>query len=236
VAALHHARGEDELAVDVVERALAETGRSSATAAALLLLLVELHLAAGDTAAARDVAVQLHTCAELHGRPHLLAAAALAQGRVCLASGEGDAATCLQAALAGFSQAQLPFEAARTRLELAAALVVDRPEVAAAEARTALVAFEALEAPRHADAAAALLRTLGARTASPRSIAGVLSKREAEVLQLLGHGLSNPEISERLYISRKTVEHHVGKVLAKLGLRSRSEAAAYAVRHGSTAE
>ena len=180
--------------------------------------------------------MQLHTCAELHGRPHLLATAALAQGRVCLASGDGDALACLHAALTGFAHAQLPFEAARTRLELAAALVADRPEVAMAEARAALVAFEALDAARHADAAAALLRTLGARTASPRSSGNVLSKREAEVLELLGHGLSNPEISERLYISRKTVEHHVGNVLAKLGLRSRAEAAAYVVRHEPPAE
>ena len=50
------------------------------------------------------------------------------------------------------------------------------------------------------------------------------------MLELLGHGLSNPEISDRLYISRKTVEHHVGNILAKLGLRSRAEAAAYATR------
>ena len=105
------------------------------------------------------------------------------------------------------------------------------PEAAAAEARLALAAFERLGAARDADAAAALLRELGARRArvaeGPRD---ALTKRESEVLPLVAAGLSNADIAERLFISRRTAEHHVASILAKLGLRNRAEAAAYAVR------
>ncbi|MFC5261786.1 response regulator transcription factor [Kribbella qitaiheensis] len=49
------------------------------------------------------------------------------------------------------------------------------------------------------------------------------------MLRLIGLGLSNPEIGARLHISRKTAEHHVSHVLAKLGARNRAEAVARAV-------
>jgi DNA-binding NarL/FixJ family response regulator len=82
-----------------------------------------------------------------------------------------------------------------------------------------------------ADRAAALLRDLGgpARTGPKRL--GLLSKRETEVLRLLAEGLTNAEIAARLFISTKTAGNHVSSVLSKLHLRSRSEAAAYAVRY-----
>jgi DNA-binding NarL/FixJ family response regulator len=48
------------------------------------------------------------------------------------------------------------------------------------------------------------------------------------VLELLRGGLTNAEIAARLYISGRTAEHHVGRVLGKLGMRSRAEAAAFA--------
>ena len=52
------------------------------------------------------------------------------------------------------------------------------------------------------------------------------------MLALLAHGLSNREIAARLVISEKTAEHHIGQIFAKLGLRSRAEAAAYAIKQG----
>jgi len=159
----------------------------------------------------------------------------LARGRICLASGTGDSQACLREALAQFAKAQMPMEVAHSRLAIANALLTERPEVAMAEARAALDEFDRLQAARHVDAAAAVLRSLGVKATSAKpsgakGAGGLLSKREAEVLDLIGHGLSNPEISERLFISRKTVEHHVGNILSKLGLRTRGQAAAYSTR------
>lgn len=235
-AALRLARGDHALARDVLEQALARVDEGRPAGARLLGLLVDVHLAAHCHDDAAVAAERLVEIARHHPTPFLRAIAALARGRVCLAVGTGDPQTCLREALDGFAQAQMPADAALARLDLARVLADQHPEVAAAEARAAHDAFERMQAARQVDAAAAVLRSLGARTPSPRATAGVLTKREAEVLDLLGHGLSNPEIADRLYISRKTVEHHVGNVLAKLGLRSRAEAAAYATRSGSPAQ
>jgi DNA-binding NarL/FixJ family response regulator len=229
LAALHLARGETALALELLERRL---GRVADTpdAGPLLELLVDVQLAAGRIDEARDAAAQLASLAERLPSPYLQAAAPLARGKVCLASDSADAKECLRDALEAFSRAQMPLGVARARLELAHAAAGEQPEVAIAEATAALESFERLQAARDADAAAALLRSLGAGGRSGPKRLAPLTRRESEVLELLGHGLSNAEIAARLYITPKTAEHHVGHVLAKLGLRNRAEAAAYAAR------
>jgi DNA-binding NarL/FixJ family response regulator len=61
-----------------------------------------------------------------------------------------------------------------------------------------------------------------------------LTVREKEVLSLLGRGLSNREIADRLHVAEATVRTHVYNILGKLGLEHRSQAVVYAVRQGMT--
>jgi DNA-binding CsgD family transcriptional regulator len=112
--------------------------------------------------------------------------------------------------------------------------LASRGDVAGAvvHARNALAAFDALGAKVLVDRCDALLRSLGSRartvTRRPSVAVAGLTEREREVLDLVRAGLTNAEIGARLFISAKTAEHHVGRVLAKLGVRSRAEAAAVA--------
>jgi DNA-binding NarL/FixJ family response regulator len=122
----------------------------------------------------------------------------------------------------------MPLEEARARLGVARTLAEDRAEAAKAAARAALSTFERLGAVRDVDAANAVLRPLGVATAPGPRRKGLLSAREEEVLELLPLGLSNAEIGSRLFISAKTVEHHVSRILAKLDVKTRAAAAAYA--------
>ena len=100
---------------------------------------------------------------------------------------------------------------------------------------------EVLEAIRRVAAGEAILppaltgRVLD-ELASPTPGPSSLTERELEVLALITEGLSNKEIAAALHVSLNTVKTHVRHILEKLDLRSRSEAAAYAVRAGLVPE
>jgi DNA-binding CsgD family transcriptional regulator len=104
--------------------------------------------------------------------------------------------------------------------------------------RTALAIFDELGARPGAEIVRRSLRTQGIRDvprgarAATRSNPAGLSARELEVLALLGEGLQNAEIASRLFLSAKTIDHHVSAILAKLSARSRAEAVAAAYRSG----
>jgi two-component system nitrate/nitrite response regulator NarL len=59
-----------------------------------------------------------------------------------------------------------------------------------------------------------------------------LTEREREVIHLLGEGIKNRQIAERMYISEATVRHHLTSIFAKLGVADRFELVIYAFQHG----
>lgn len=232
--ALHMARGQTALAAARLHRRLNDVGRKNLTAVPLLAQLVEVQLAQPDLRGAAETAEALADIAKRSGEPRAEAEADLALGSVVAAGSKGAvdrARAHLDKALGLFVRLHMPHSAARVHLALARAIAEEDTLSAIEEARQAMRAFEDVGATKDADEAASFLRSLGvAGRTGPKGF-GDVSKRELEVLRLLGEGLTNAEIAARLYISTKTVATHVGNIFAKLGLRNRAEAAGLAQRY-----
>jgi DNA-binding CsgD family transcriptional regulator len=135
------------------------------------------------------------------------------------------------AAAVAWQQLGRPYDAALAWL--------DSPDEAAL--RQALETFESLGARTAAAAARRKMKNLGLKAiprgprAATRAAPAGLTAREQQVLALLAEGLSDREISRRLFISERTVQHHVSAVLAKTGVSSRTAAARQAGRMGIAA-
>src|SRR6266511_3596684 len=228
----HLARGQIALAAARLHRRLNQIGRDNLLAVPLLAQLVEVQLAQPDLGGASETAEALASIATRSGQARAEAEAELALGSVRAATHDPSAAhEHLERSLALFLHLRMPHAAARVHLALAQALTEADRGTAVEEARQALRAFEDLGATHDADRAAAFLRSLGVAGRTGPKLVGELSKREFEVLRLLGEGLTNAEIAARLYISTKTVATPVGNLFAKLQLRTRAEAAAFSHRH-----
>lgn len=221
----------NEAATARLERRTDELGALTVAAFPLRAVLVDAYLARGDATAAAEVSAQLSLVAEATMSARHRAEALFAAGKVAAVTDADAAVPALRLAARALNEASLALQACRARMELARALVGRDPAVAISEARSALAAFDRLGAVPDADRAAAFLRELGVRGRTGPKNVDLLSKRELEVIRLIAQGLSNAEIAARLFISTKTAGHHVSSVLSKLGLRSRTEAAAFAAIH-----
>jgi ATP/maltotriose-dependent transcriptional regulator MalT len=231
LAQLRIAEGRPQVAVSLLERGLMTAEDDPMRATQLLAPLVDARLACGDADGAQDAVRRLAELASSSGIRLVAARADLAQARVALAaSNAGDAAEPARRALDAFSRLAMPLDTGEARLELARALAGDTPDLARDEARSAFAAFKELGAVRAMDTAAAVQRELGAGTAARPRGYGELTVREQEVLGLLALGMSNARIAQTLFISEKTAGHHVSRILSKLGVRNRAEAAAHAAR------
>jgi DNA-binding NarL/FixJ family response regulator len=229
LALLRLAQGRAATASASIRAALTAVTHDRLARARLCAAQVEIALAAGDAGTAGRACDELTRTASTYGSSGLEAAALQARGAVLLAGGQAEAALpTLRAACRRWLELDAPYDAARVRLLLAGTYqALGDADAALRELDAAEVVFERLGATLD-------VREVAARR-GPAALPGGLTGREAEVLALVAAGRSNREIAAALVLSHKTVARHLSNIFAKLGVSSRTQAAAYAFEHGLAA-
>jgi DNA-binding CsgD family transcriptional regulator len=194
--------------------------------------LVRLSRLAGDTELAREVAEAVDDVARRNEVPSMTGAALRCRA---LATDDVEAGT---RAVAAYADGQRRLEVALTSEETAR-IAADQGELDLARSlmERAGEVYERLDASRGVVRVDAALRSLGVRRgrrgARQRPQRGweSLTPTEATVAALVGEGLSNPQIAERLFVSRRTVQTHVAHIFTKLDITSRAQLAALVAVH-----
>ncbi len=231
LALLQLARGNGAAAAAAIQRALYEV-RDPAGRPALLAAAVDILCSTGDRSAARAAADEMRTLADAASSAVLDAMAAHATGTVLVSEGNpAIALPQLRAAASAWQSLRMPYEAAR------AAILVGRTcsalgdcTAAALEFDNARATFSELGAGPDLKQVTALSAGLTTDSPAParKTVASLLSNREREVLAHLAAGRTNREIAAHLLISQHTVARHLENIYAKLGVRTRAAATAYA--------
>jgi DNA-binding CsgD family transcriptional regulator len=223
-ALLLRAEGRCAEALDALRASLSQRDRLGR--ARLLLAAVELSADAGELAEADQYAAELAGTAQFYGTPGLVARSQQGRAAVALARGRPAAALpLLDAAVRVYREQRFRYAIATVHEQLGNAHRALGDAVAAgADIATARTIYEQLGAIPD-------LNRLASRHGSP-TLPGGLTSRELQILTCVASGASNREVAETLVISDKTVGRHLANIFAKLGVSTRTAAAAWAHEHG----
>ncbi len=231
LALLRLAQGRTDAAAAALRRVLAAASTDLLSRSRFLPAYVDVLLAVGETAAAREACDELQATAERIPSDALTAISARARAAVELAEGKASKAVLsARQAWQIWDRIAAPYQAARARelVGVACGLLgdVDGHRLELEGARTV---YEQLGAVPDATRVSALLAP---RTGSRDDAAEAgLTARELAVLRLIATGKTNRAIAGELSVSEKTIERHVSNIFLKLGVATRAAATAYAYEH-----